>query len=118
MSRWRIEVQGKGLRKASVEKVLKRLQDELKDCTVSVTDASPPESRADRFEAAKTLVEEAKYEFEELYSELESWFEGMPENLQAGQKGEELEAAISELSDVINTAEELADCEVNFPSMY
>lgn len=46
------------------------------------------------------LVSDAFSEFEELKGELEEWYDGMPENLQGGQKGEDLQSAINTLGDL------------------
>lgn len=48
-----------------------------------------------------SIVENALSEAETLRDELQDWLDGMPENMQGGQKAEELEEAISALENVI-----------------
>jgi len=79
MARWQLTISGSGVRKASVEKLAKKMQDEFgKDTSISVTDATPPESRSDRFSSAMSLVGDARSEVEELRDELQNWLDGLP----------------------------------------
>ncbi len=42
----------------------------------------------------------------------------MPENLQSSQKADDLQEAIDELDNIINTCDEIEGAEVNFPGMF
>lgn len=75
-------------------------------------------SRADRFANAQGNISEAKGEVEGLRDELQNWLDGMPENLQQGQKAEAIESAIEELETVITSLEEAEGAGVEFPGMY
>jgi hypothetical protein len=119
MAHWKITISGKGVRKAAVEKLVEKLRAELGEgVSVCVTDNTPPQSRADRFSNAQSLVSDAKSEMEELRDELQEWYDGLPENFQSGDKGSQLEEAISELEDAIGAAEDLEGRDVSFPGMY
>jgi ribosome recycling factor len=119
MAQWKIELSGKGLRKAAVEKLVKQLAPELGEgVLIRVTDNTPPESRADRFRAALAAVEDARSELESLRDELQEWYDNLPENFQQGDKGQQIEEAVSELEDAISAAEDLEGKDVTFPGMY
>ena len=118
MAVWQITVAGKGLRKETVEKIAAALVEKYGDkATVTTRDATPPESRAERFSEACSLVSSAKAEFEELRDELEEWKDNLPENLQDGSKADELQEAIDALVELIDKAEEVEGGDVTFPSM-
>jgi hypothetical protein len=77
-------------------------------------------SRNGQLDEAMQLVEDAKSEVESLKEELEQWKDNLPESLQNGSKGEELDEAIQALEEV---AEKLDDAmndsqNVCFPGMY
>lgn len=118
MSSWRIEIHSNNLRKASVEKLVKHLNDELKESMITITDIKLPSSRSERFSAAMALVEEGKSEFECLRDELQDWYDNLPEQFQSGDKGEQLETAVSSLEDAISSCEDACGAEVEFPGMY
>jgi len=117
MATWKITITGKGLRKASVEKLIKQMESQFDGASVSVVDATPPESRADRFAAAQNLVSDAKCDMESLHDELQDWYDNLPENFQSGEKGEQLTSAIEELENTISQLEEAETASVEFPSM-
>lgn len=117
MANWKIELSGKGLRKATVEKLIAKINEELVGVTVRVTDNTPPESRAERFQNAMDKVSDAKSEVEELKGELEEWYENLPEAFQGGDKGDQLQTAIDALDDVYSQMEEVEGAEVEFPGM-
>jgi hypothetical protein len=77
-----------------------------------------PKSRADRFNDALSLVSNAKEQIEELRDELQSWRDGMPENLQSSSKAEELDSALGELEEVIDQLECAEGASVDFPGMF
>lgn len=118
MARWQITITGKSIRKASVEKLAGKLKAEFDGAAITVTDASPPESRSDRFQAALSMIEDGKAELESLRDELQDWYDGLPENLQQGSKADELQEAVSELEDMISNVEDLTGRDVSFPGMY
>lgn len=48
----------------------------------------------------ESLIDDAFTEFEDLRDGLQEWFDSMPENLQSGQKGEDLQSAIDTLDSI------------------
>lgn len=118
MARWQITVSGKGIRKDTVDKIAQEIAKKYGEgATVHTVDATPPESRAERFSEACGKVDEAKAEFESLRDELDEWKGNLPENLQEGAKADELQEAIDALEELIDKAEEVSGGEVNFPAM-
>jgi len=75
-------------------------------------------SRASRFDAVIKKIGEAIGEIEELRDELQSWLDGLPENLQSGSKADMLQEAITALEDCLSNLEEAESTEVEFPAMY
>jgi hypothetical protein len=75
-------------------------------------------SRATRFADAQSKLSEAKSEFEELRDELQNWLDGMPANLQSGQKASELQEAIDNLETIISSCDDAEGTEVEFPGMF
>jgi hypothetical protein len=118
MATWKITVSGKGLRKASIEKLVAKLGDDLSGASVAVVDATPPESRAARFAAAQALASDAKDEFQQLLDELQEWLDNLPESFQQGEKGETLQTAIDSLEELLGHCEEVEGVSVDFPGMY
>jgi hypothetical protein len=119
MANWNISVRGKGIRKASVERLAALVKGEFgDDCTVYVTDNTPPESRADRFQAALGMVSDGRAEIESLRDELQEWFDNLSEGLQQTEKAQTLESSIGELEDIISTLEDAEGRDVEFPGMY
>ena len=53
---------------------------------------------------------------EELREELQSWLDGLPENLQSGDKAQALEEAISYLDDVADGEITVPECLENYPA--
>ena len=120
MATWQITISSKGLKKASVEKLVNSLRDKLgdEDLTVSVINAKPPGSRAERFSAAQGLVSDAQSELEGLRDELTDWYDNLPDNFRDGDKGAQLEEAISQLDDACSHLDDVIGMEVEFPGMY
>ena len=75
-------------------------------------------SRAKRLQRALDNISPEKEMIEELRDELQDWLDNMPENLQGGQKAEQLEAAIDELDQIIDTLDEVVMSAVDFPGMF
>lgn len=118
MASWKVTITGKGLRRAAVDKLVEKMKSEFGEgATVQVQDATPPESRAERFSAATGLVGEARSEAETLRDELQEWKDNIPENMQSGSKADELDEAISSLEEFISGAEDLEGFDVSFPGM-
>lgn len=120
MASWKITVTGKGVQKRQVEAVLKALKEKFGDAGVStaVEDASPPESRADRFAAAAGLLADARAEFEALRDELQEWHDNLRRTFQSGSKADEIQEAIDALDELVSEAEDLEGREVSFRGMY
>lgn len=119
VAHWKISISGKGIRRASVEKLASKFKEEFgDDVVINVRDDTPPESRSDRFRAAMDEVENARSECESLRDELQEWYDNLPEAFQSGDKGDQLQSAIDELEAVMDTLEDVSGQEVDFPSMY
>lgn len=118
MATWQVTIGGKGIRRDTVEKIVeKALKDKYPDATIGVRDASPPETRADRFSEAVGHIGDAKGIAEELRDELQEWKDNLPENLQDGSKAGELDDAINELESFISECEDAEGIDVTFPGM-
>jgi len=77
-----------------------------------------PKSRRERFAEAIASVEMAMADIQSLRDELQDWLDNMPDNLQTGQKAEELEGAVANLEDVLDSLETATSTDVEFPGMY
>lgn len=117
MSRFTIHLSGKGLQQRTVDNVLKKLGD-LKDASVSVTKEPDSVSRSDRLDQAIESINDGKGAIEELKSELEEWLSNLPENLQSGEKADQLQSAIDALDELYNEVPDLDSGNVEFPGMY
>lgn len=78
----------------------------------------PVSSRADRLSEAEGQVQDAKQTVEDLRDELQTWFDNLHENFQSGQKGMELEEAISALDDLAGELDNISFDGVTFPGMF
>lgn len=119
MARFILTIDAKGLSETSVQKLVR---DHIRktDVTVTVTKVKEGSSRSDRLSAAMADVETAASEVESLKDELQEWHDNMPENLQDGDKGSQLDDAVQaleELYDKLNEA--VSDSQsIDFPGMY
>ena len=124
MARYTLTVTVEAAQPASVEKKLKQaFGAEIPVHTVEKI--TSPESRADRlaeaFENFESALDDAKSVVEELKDEMQSWYDSIPENLQQGDKANEVQEAIDALD---NLASELDSTDlpsfgdVSFPSMF
>lgn len=75
-------------------------------------------SRNKRYADEIMKIVSSKENIEGLRDELQEWLDSMPENLQSGQKAEDLDAAISDLDSCIDSLEEAEGVEVEFPGMF
>lgn len=115
-----ISVGKDGLKEATVKRLVKLLQKDLgKEAEVSSRKVEHPTTRAERCSAAFASIADGKSELEALQEELESWRDGMPENLQDGEKAQQLDEAISELEDIVGELTQLEDKDgsIEFPAM-
>jgi hypothetical protein len=76
-----------------------------------------PTTRFARFEHALNDVSAAQSEAEELRDELQAWLDNLPENLQGGDKADQLQTAIDALEEFIGGCEQASGVEVEFPTM-
>jgi hypothetical protein len=119
MSRYKLFIEGKGLQRRTVDKLVKSLEDVKKgEVSVSLVLDDPPTSRSARFEAVQSDVTDAASEIESLKDELQEWYDNLPENFQNGEKGEQLQSAIDELETLHDSLDEVANATVEFPGMY
>jgi hypothetical protein len=73
--------------------------------SLEILNNDAPVSRADRLSDAQAIVEG-------LRDELQEWRDNLPDNMQDGQKAQDLDEAITNLDNVIEAVEN-----VEFPSM-
>jgi uncharacterized coiled-coil DUF342 family protein len=119
MARYKLTIEGNGLQKRSVDKLVKSLEEMKKgEVSVSVVEDNPPTSRSARFDAAQADAADAASEIESLKDELQEWYDNLPESFQNGEKGEQLQSAIDELESLHDSLDEVANATVDFPGMY
>jgi hypothetical protein len=119
MANWNINISGKNIRKASVEKLANLLKEEFGEGSfVRVTDSTPPESRSERFSSAMEQISDARTEIECLRDELQDWLDNLPENLQSGMKADELQEAIDTLEEISGEIDSIENADLIFPGMY
>lgn len=118
MATYTITVSSKGLRETSVNKLVESLKSTFDGASVSVSKYEQPESRADRLSEAEGKVQDAMSEVECLKDELQEWYDNLPENFQQGDKGSQLEYAISNLDSLYSDLENADFGNVEFPSMF
>lgn len=75
-------------------------------------------SRAERFDSVLGEISDASEKIAELRDELQNWLDNMPENLQGGQKAQELEDTIQSLDDIVDSLSDLSCSTVDFPRMF
>ena len=77
-------------------------------------------SRADRLDEARSKISDAHGTVEELKDEIQSWRDGLPENLQNSDKASQLDDCLSNLEDLESKLQEAeSDTEnVEFPGMF
>lgn len=114
-----VTINAKGARVETVQRLVSAiLEAKYPHISISAKRVDPPESRADRFSAAVSDVEDAKSEAENLRDELQEWYDNLPDALQGGDKGSMLEEAISQLDEFIQHCEDATGIDVEFPGMY
>lgn len=86
--------------------------------SISATKIEDSPSRADRLSAAESLVEQARSVLDDLKSEMEEWHDNIPENLQQGDKAQEVQEAIDGLDTLCTEMEALDFGGVTFPSAF
>lgn len=129
MARYQITLDGKNIRRKTVDKIAKELlakytPENPKDmagaaaATISVTEANLPKTRGERFNQAIAKVTEAKEEIDSLNEELTDWRNGLPENQQEGEKAGELDEAIEALDQINESLKDAVEQDVSFPRAY
>lgn len=113
-----ITVSQKGLRQDGIEALIRdQVRKKYPAASISVAKIERPTSRAERFAAATAKINEASSEVQELYAELESWKDNLPENVQDGNKAQQLEEAMDALEEMHGQLEEAEGTTVDFPDM-
>ena len=76
-------------------------------------------SRKERFQEVVKNIDDARGATEELIDELQNWRDSLPENLQDGEKADQLDEAIGNLENVLaNLLDAVEEGEtVEFPRM-
>jgi len=84
-------------------------------CHLRVERVKPNKSRAHRFSEALDDVRAGQEAIVELRDELQEWRDNIPENLEDGEKAEQLDTAI----DALTAFEEIeVEVDVEFPTMF
>src|SRR5258708_35409893 len=110
----------KGVTQRMIARALQVAVDKIRiSLPEKVEGPKPATSRADRLGQIVEALESTKSDIEELKSELESWRENIPENLQGGEKYAALEQAEDELDNGMSSIDEAVDNAngVEFPGM-
>lgn len=111
----RVRVEADNIRQVQAALRASRLGVDISATVRKITESS----RADRLAEIASDIEGLSGDVESLRDELQEWLDGMPENLQQGSKAEELETAISELEEIMESLSQASDqCGVvSFPGM-
>lgn len=103
---------------ANAASVAKKLRDALGvDISLSVQKIERNPSRADRLSEIEATVADAVQEVGSLREEMEEWHGNIPENLQSGEKAEQVQSAIDALQQIENDLEGVDFSSVEFPGM-
>lgn len=114
----RITVTQKGARVETIDKIIEEaVRKKYPDCRVVVERRDPAESRGDRFEQCKDLIEDAIGGADELKDELQDWLSNMPESLQDSDKSGQIQEAIDNLEAFVDDCESAKQHDVDFPQM-
>ena len=117
MANYEIKLTVEAARRESVEKKLREAFG--KEIPIhSVEKLKTAESRADRLSEAEALVDDAKSIVEELKDEMEQWYDSIPENLQSGDKANEVQECKDNLENVQSELENVDFGSVEFPGMF
>lgn len=113
-----ISINQKGARADTIRQIVEAaIKVKYPEASIFVKRKEPAESRADRFSEAQGMAADAKEIGESLRDELQEWRDGLPENLQSGQKADDLDSAISELESFVEALETAENSSVEFPQM-
>ena len=113
-----ITVHQKGAHASSIELLIeKHIKTKYPDAQISIQRKESATSRSDRFSEAQDFVTDAISIGEELKDELQQWKDNLPENLQNGEKAQQLESAIEEIETFVNNLEEAGSASPEFPTM-
>lgn len=99
----------------SVESKLKQLFGEATVASLKKIDL--PNSRSQRLTDAYQQVESAMEEVEELRTELESWYDSLPDSFQQGEQGDSMREAMENLQRIHDDLEGVDFGNVEFPGM-
>ena len=116
----RISIFGKSLRVDTVEKLVTKALADYPQARLVVERVDPPTTRAARLAEAISHVEDSRDAIQELYDELESWRDSLPEGLAQSQTADALDEAITNLEQTVQGLEDAisAAADVTFPGMY
>lgn len=112
---WTVEAASPASVEKSLRNAFKRDGEVLPVHTVEKVKTA--ESRADRFSEAEGLADQARQIVEELRDEMEAWKDSIPENLQNGDKANEVQEAYDALETLQGDLENLS-WDVSFPGMF
>ena len=102
----------------NIKSVTKTAQTAFGKAVLSVEKVQIPNSRSERLAEAQGLMEQAQGIVQDLHDEIESWKDGLPENLQGSSKADELEECCSALDEITSGLDNIDFDSVQFPGMY
>lgn len=109
----------KGMRAATLEKLLKASKIAKAIEISSVNVEKPARSRSARLDQAMSAFEDAKSIVAELKDEMDNWRSGMEgTNLENSSKFEEVSTAYDELESLESALEDVDFSSIDFPGMY
>lgn len=100
------------------KQVRQRIEEKLAVSGVRIEKHRKDTSRADRLSEAETMVQDAATIVDELRDEMQSWYDNMPENLQNGDKGSQVQECSDNLESLHGELENLDFSSVEFPGMF
>jgi hypothetical protein len=117
VANYKITLHVEGARKESVEKALRKaFGEDIHPFTVEKVKTA--ESRGSRLSDAGGLRDEARDIVNELKDEMQEWYDSIPENLQNGDKANEVQEAIDALESLDSELENVDFDSVSFPGMF
>lgn len=118
MARFRVVFEMEGARTEAVRNKLARLLGPDSDVVKKVALLGKVESRADRLQDARQSVEDATSDVEQLQQEMQDWYDSIPENLQQGEKANQVEEAANALETLHDELDNIDWDSVEFPGMF
>lgn len=101
---------------ARITTLEKKLREQYLGETFTVHRIDENKSRAERLQDAEGDVNAAASTVQELIDEAQGWVDNLPENVQGGEKEEQLNDLIGDLQEIVDTLEGIG-WDIEFPGM-